>query len=59
MDGRRNALCVCVCVSRSLSLFSLLPAAFPSFLLSLSVFSSVSSPRELKLERSLHSFICF
>ena len=57
MDGRRNALCVCV--SQSLSLFSLLPPAFPSFLLSLSVFSSVSSPRELKLERSLHSFICF
>ena len=52
-------VCVCVCVFPGLCLFSLLPAAFPSFLLSLSVFSSVSSPRELKLERSLHSFICF
>ena len=70
-NGRRKApcvrvlacvlacVCVCVCVCVSWSLFSLLPAAFPSFLLSLSVFCSVSSPRELKLERSLHSFICF
>jgi len=36
VDGRSNVLCVCVCVFPGLCLFSLLPAAFPSFLLSLS-----------------------